>query len=97
MTNVGEQVMTKHVERIRELINEDRRRTIYQLADTVGINYGVFPTENLNMRRIAPSSQHQNQTKHSTHNYTSNKGHNTQNEYNANTIYNYSKNNYNYN
>jgi hypothetical protein len=46
--------------KIRELINEDRCRTIHELSDTGGINYGVFQeilTENLNMRLIAPSSQ----------------------------------------
>jgi hypothetical protein len=49
------------VEKIRELIHEDRRRTIYELADTVWISYGVCQeilTKNLNMCRIAPSSQH---------------------------------------
>jgi hypothetical protein len=33
---------TENVEKIRELIHEDRRRTIHELADTVGISYGVF-------------------------------------------------------
>jgi hypothetical protein len=35
---------------------EDRRRIIHELADTVGISYGVCQeilTENFNMRRIA--------------------------------------------
>jgi transposase len=32
---------TENVEKIRELIHEDRRRTISELADTVGISYGV--------------------------------------------------------
>jgi hypothetical protein len=32
--------MTKIVEKIRELIHEDRRRTIHELTDTVGISYG---------------------------------------------------------
>jgi hypothetical protein len=36
------------------------------------------------------------QTKHSTQNYTNNKGHTTHNEYNENTL-NYNKYNYNYN
>jgi hypothetical protein len=36
---------------------------------------------------------HHTQIKHSTQNYTNNKGHITHNEYN----YNYNKNNYNYN
>jgi hypothetical protein len=42
-----------------KLIHEDHRRTIHELADTVAISYGVCQeilTENLNMRRIAPSS-----------------------------------------
>lgn len=46
----------ENVERIRELIHEDRRLTIHDLADNVGISYGVCQeilTENLNMRRIA--------------------------------------------
>jgi transposase len=50
---------TENVEKIRELIREERCRTIHELADTVGISYGVFQgilTENLNMCRIAPSS-----------------------------------------
>jgi hypothetical protein len=33
--------MTENVEKIRELINEDCHRTIHELADTVGISYGV--------------------------------------------------------
>jgi hypothetical protein len=48
--------MTEYVEKIRELLHEDRRRTIHELAGTVGISYGVCQvilTENLNMRRIA--------------------------------------------
>jgi hypothetical protein len=46
---------TENVEEIRELIHENRRRTIHELADTLGISYGVgqFLTENLDMRRIA--------------------------------------------
>jgi transposase len=47
---------TENVEKIRDLIQEDRRRTIHELADIVGISYGVCQeilTENLNMRRIA--------------------------------------------
>jgi hypothetical protein len=46
----------ENVEYIRELIHEDRRRTIYELADTTGISYRVCQeilTENLNMCRIA--------------------------------------------
>jgi hypothetical protein len=49
---------TENVEKIRELINEDRHRTIHELADTVGISYGVCQeilTENLYMHCIAPS------------------------------------------
>jgi hypothetical protein len=51
--------MTENGEKIRDLIHEDRRRTIYELADTTGISYGVCQilTENLNTRCIAPSSQ----------------------------------------
>jgi hypothetical protein len=51
---------TENVEQIGELINEDRRRTIHELADTVGISYGVCQeilTENLNKCRISPSSR----------------------------------------
>jgi ribosomal protein S25 len=47
---------TENVEKIRELIQEDRCQTIHELVDTVGISYGVCQeiiTENLNMRRIA--------------------------------------------
>jgi hypothetical protein len=42
----------------RELIHKDRRRTIHELANTVGISYGVCQeilTEKLNMRCIARS------------------------------------------
>jgi hypothetical protein len=47
--------MTENVEKIRELIHEDHRRTIHELADTVGVSYGVCQilTEDLNMRHIA--------------------------------------------
>jgi hypothetical protein len=48
--------MTENVEKIRELIHEDRRQAIHELADTIGTSYGVCQeilTENLNMRRIA--------------------------------------------
>jgi hypothetical protein len=51
---------TENVENIGELIHEDRRRTIHELADPAGISYGVcreILTQNLNMRRIVPSSQ----------------------------------------
>jgi hypothetical protein len=45
----------ENVEKIPELIHEDRRRTIHEIADTAGVSYGVCEilTENLNMRRIA--------------------------------------------
>jgi ribosomal protein S25 len=52
--------MTENVEKIREPIHEDRRRTTHKLADTVGISYGVCQEilrEILNMRRIVPSSR----------------------------------------
>jgi hypothetical protein len=50
---------TENVEKILKLIHEDHGQTIHELADTVGISYGVCQilTENLNMRHIAPSSQ----------------------------------------
>jgi histone-lysine N-methyltransferase SETMAR len=47
---------TENVEKIRELIHEGCRRTIHEVADTVGISYGVCQailTENMNMRHIA--------------------------------------------
>jgi hypothetical protein len=47
---------TENVEKIRELIREDRCQTIHELADTIGISYGVCQeilTENLNMCHIA--------------------------------------------
>jgi hypothetical protein len=50
---------TENVEKIQELIHEDHRQTIHELTDTIGISYGVCQeilTENLNMRRTAPSS-----------------------------------------
>jgi hypothetical protein len=46
---------TKYVEKIRDLIHEDRHQTIHELADTVGISYGVCQEilpENLNMHCI---------------------------------------------
>jgi ribosomal protein S25 len=49
-----------NVEKIRELINEDRCLTVHELADTVGISYGVCQeilAENLNVCHIAPSSR----------------------------------------
>jgi bacterioferritin-associated ferredoxin len=53
--------MTENVEEIQELIREDHRRTIHELADTTGINYGVCQeilSENLNKHRTAPPSRH---------------------------------------
>jgi ribosomal protein S25 len=50
---------TENVEKIRELIHEDHRRTIYELTDTVGISYGICQEilrKNLNMHCIAPLS-----------------------------------------
>jgi hypothetical protein len=50
----------EEVEKIRELIHEDRRRTIHELSDTAGVSYEVCQetlTENLNMPRIALSSR----------------------------------------
>jgi hypothetical protein len=47
---------TENIEKIWELIHEDRRQKIHQLADTIGISYGVCQeilTENSNMRCIA--------------------------------------------
>jgi hypothetical protein len=47
---------TEDVEQIWELSHEDHCRTVHELADTVGISYGVcreILIENLNMRRIA--------------------------------------------
>jgi hypothetical protein len=51
---------TKSVEKIRELLHEDNRRTLHELADADWISYGVLQeilTKNLNMRRTAPSSR----------------------------------------
>jgi hypothetical protein len=48
--------MTENVDKIWELIHEDHRWTIHELADTVGISYGVCQeilTKNLNVRHIA--------------------------------------------
>jgi hypothetical protein len=50
----------ENVEKLREPIHVDRLRTIHELADTVGVSYGVCQeilTENVNMRRTAPSSR----------------------------------------
>jgi hypothetical protein len=56
----GTSKMTENVEKIRELIHEDCRQTIRELADIVGISCGVSQeilTKNLNMDLIAPSSR----------------------------------------
>jgi hypothetical protein len=47
--------MAENIEKIWELIHEDRRWTIHELADTVGVGYSVCQilTENSDMRRIA--------------------------------------------
>jgi hypothetical protein len=47
---------TENVEKFQELIHEDHCRTIHELADTIGISYGVCQeilTENLNVHHIA--------------------------------------------
>jgi hypothetical protein len=47
---------TENVEKSRKFIDKDRSRTLHELADTVGISYGVCQeilTENLNMCRTA--------------------------------------------
>jgi hypothetical protein len=49
---------TENVETIRELIHDDCRQTIHELADTTGISYGVCQeilTGHLNMCHTAPS------------------------------------------
>jgi hypothetical protein len=46
---------TENIEKIRELIHEDRYQTIHDFTDTVGISYGVCQkilTENLNISRL---------------------------------------------
>jgi hypothetical protein len=50
---------TEIVGKIQEPIHEDCRSTSHELADTIGISYGVCQeilTENLNMLRSAPST-----------------------------------------
>jgi hypothetical protein len=50
---------TENADKIRNLIHEDHRRTIYEFAVTVGISYGVCQKiliENLDMRHISSSS-----------------------------------------
>jgi hypothetical protein len=47
---------TENVEKIREPIHEDHRRTIHEFADTVWISCGISKeilAENLNKHRIA--------------------------------------------
>jgi hypothetical protein len=41
---------TENFEKIRELIQEDCRRTIYELADTAGISYLWSLPQNLNRK-----------------------------------------------
>jgi ribosomal protein S25 len=60
MTNVlGDQAQAKRqkmLKKIREFIHKNRCPTIHELADTVGISYGISQeilTENLNMHRTA--------------------------------------------
>jgi hypothetical protein len=47
--------MTENDGKIWKLIHEDYHRTIHELTDNTGIDYGVFQilTENLNMHCIA--------------------------------------------
>jgi hypothetical protein len=48
--------MTENVEKIQELIHEDSCPAIHELADTIGISYGIrqeILTENLNICHIA--------------------------------------------
>jgi hypothetical protein len=33
--------MTENVEKFQELIHEDRRQTIHELADTAGMSHGI--------------------------------------------------------
>jgi hypothetical protein len=49
---------TENIEKIRELIHEERRRTTHELGDTAGISHGVCQilTENLTMHHIAVKS-----------------------------------------
>jgi NADH:ubiquinone oxidoreductase subunit E len=50
----------ENVEKIQELIHEDHRRKIHELADTTGISYRdcqEILTENVNMHGITPSSR----------------------------------------
>jgi ACT domain-containing protein len=47
--------------KIQELINEDRRQTMYELADTVGISYGVCQIVKENLLR-----HHDNATAHTS-------------------------------
>jgi transposase len=46
----------ENVENVREIINEDRRNTIMEIADRLGLSYGTWQrilTEGLNMQRIS--------------------------------------------
>jgi hypothetical protein len=59
MTNIqGDQAPAKWQKMLKtyENIHEDHRRTVHELADTIGIGYGVCQeilTENLNMHHVA--------------------------------------------
>jgi hypothetical protein len=57
------------------------------------LQMGFYPVAAILQYHTSHKITHHTQTKHSTQNYTSNKGHTIQNEYNANMIYNYNKNN----
>jgi hypothetical protein len=53
--------ITENIDKIRELIKEDRHQTIHELADTAGISYGVCQeilTENLNMPHCSNTIMH---------------------------------------
>jgi hypothetical protein len=55
----------ENVEKIWELIYEDRRRTIHELRDTFGWSFPGDLNRNLNVRRIAPSSRQHDPENHS--------------------------------
>jgi hypothetical protein len=49
-------IIPENVERIRELVHADSRRTINDIADIVGVSYGsvqTILTSELNMRHVA--------------------------------------------
>jgi hypothetical protein len=48
---------TENFKKIQKLIHKDHCGIIHELADTIGISYGIFQilTENLNMCHIAVS------------------------------------------